>query len=69
MEYCKANDFIFKRIYFMKAQRFLQFKLRRKEDTIWKKGFEFGCETDFNVDQLNYLPKRADFLLIETNDL
>lgn len=53
----------------MKAQRFLQYKLRRKEDAIWKKGYEFGCETDFNVEQLNYLPKRADFLFIETNDI
>lgn len=33
----------------MKVQRFLQFKLRRREDVIWKKGYEFGCETDFNV--------------------
>ena len=47
--YCKTNDFVFKRVYFMRAQRFLQFKLRRKEDAISKKGYDFGCETDFNA--------------------
>jgi hypothetical protein len=66
---CKEKGLIFKRIYFLRIQKFLQFKLRRKEDIAWKKQFEFGCEADFNAEQLNYLNKKVDYLLIETNDL
>lgn len=68
-QHCKANGLIFKRIYFLRAQKYLQFRLRRKEDVIWKKTFEFGCESDGASELPAYLAKRADYLLIETNDL
>ncbi len=68
-QHCKANGLLFKRIYFLRDQKYLQFRLRRREDVIWKKAFEFGCESDGSSELPNFLAKRADYLLIETNDL
>lgn len=69
LQHCKANGLIFKRIYFLRTQKYLQFRLRRREDVVWKKAFEFGCESDGTADLPAFLAKRADYLLIETNDL
>lgn len=68
-QHCKANGLLFKRIYFLRDQKYLQFRLRRREDAVWKKAFEFGCEGDGNSELPAFLGKRADYLLIETNDL
>jgi hypothetical protein len=38
-QHCKANGFLFKRIYFLRDQKYLQFRLRRREDAVWKKAF------------------------------
>jgi hypothetical protein len=53
----------------LRDQKYLQFRLRRREDVVWKKAFEFGCESDGSSELPAYLGKRADFLLIETNDM
>lgn len=36
---------------------------------IWKKNYEFGCETDFTTETLTFMNKKTDFLFIEHNDV
>ena len=51
-------------MYFTTAKKYMEYKLRRKEDIIWKKIYEFGCETDFTSERLNMISKKTDYLFI-----
>jgi hypothetical protein len=57
-----------KRFYVMPVKKYMDYKLKRKEEAFWKKCYEYDIEID-TKDNYSYVIRKVDMLMIEANDL
>jgi hypothetical protein len=58
---------LLRRLYFIPTIKFMESRLKKKEDAFWKKFYEYGFDTD-SKDYYSFI-KKVDLLFMESNDL